>query len=1227
MMAPKDLFKVTLCAGLFYAGLASLIVSSNTELNARLLRVDELMERRTAGWLSLLPPPTAVPGDSISFPGCEGFGCRALTARSATRCDTLPMQILKVTTLAHTGKADSTDATHAGGWPWVLNQIRNDRMTYIVFTTGGTQLITSQPMVMQDKKCVYVAGQTAPGGGIRFLADSTGDEDSGIKGWEIGNGQDIVLRHVRISQRRCTKDTTGPDPECQANRYNLGIFTTGDDTTRNIVLDHLSLGPSYNHMVSSHATDVGANDTTRAGQITYQWLLFGPVYSLGSGICWRFQATNVDAAAGKASRNWWSSAHYNASINCGWRQPNAGLGPVVVQNDLVHNHNSGTARIRGDSMAPTGQDSARLEILRRYHTGIALSNLDNFFNCWSEDVGANSWWGYYHAVLYRNYMQSQFDSLDNIFPWTEKKGVATQCAQSTGIIDTTWSASIYASIDSPKYKPPMWLAANVDDSLGVATTQTVSDSRLGDYQGVDSTGTWFYRRDALDSLNIQRIIDRYTGSNPSHEIIWFGGTGFPTLAAGSPYSDTDGDAMPDAFEDLYAVLDKNNGADKDNDPDGDGFENLAEWVNGTDPTVYNNADGSEEAADQTSSDIPSFPGCYGFGCDALTGRSANRCDTLPIQIVRVTNTDSANTSSGSLKWALEQTHNDSMTYVIFETGGKFQGAGSSSVSRVAETKNKKCLYVAGQTAPGGGFQISNAENVNGSVAVIDGSEDIVYRYLYIRQPECGNDTTPSGDCSEQDNLQILAKQKRSRHLVLDHLSLNYTNDEILAFSPATGGVSIDTMGDFTFQWILIGPTLSGHPTCWNGSGSNEDSVDAWDWVSWHYSGSSTCGYRQPRTKQPVVVQNDVIYDWASRTAQLSGDSLAGVTQQGVLDDSARLEILRRYMKPGSGDNDNMFTCWSEDSGTKPNAWWGYYHAVLLRNYIEGIKDTTDSELDYSWKKGGSTTKCAENTGIIDTVFSASIYASADSPKFVPPMWSAVATYDSLIGSSVSDSRLGNYRGLNCDGTWNYRRDGLDSALIQNIISDADPVIPDDHKTFYPPDGWDVPAAGTACTDTDGDGMPNEFEDAYSSYLNKNDATDDDEDPDSDGWYNLQEYLNGSNPTVFTNPDGSEAGAGGAGDTFGDGRNVYLEAPIQIVDTTRAGGVIDTSYVPDTSDITLNSILYTFLYNADTTLMLVLTYANVSGLTPMDSAAAIDSTGNWGYSPADTVRTMSVPGEP
>jgi hypothetical protein len=54
--------------------------------------------------------------------------------------------------------------------------------------------------------------------------------------------------------------------------------------------------------------------------------------------------------------------------------------------------------------------------------------------------------------------------------------------------------------------------------------------------------------------------------------------GWPELAAGTPWKDSDGDGMPDDWE-RRQRLDPRSAADGNADRDGDGFTELEEWLN------------------------------------------------------------------------------------------------------------------------------------------------------------------------------------------------------------------------------------------------------------------------------------------------------------------------------------------------------------------------------------------------------------------------------------------------------------------------------------------------------------------------------------------------------------------------------------------------------------------------------------------------------------------------
>jgi hypothetical protein len=58
--------------------------------------------------------------------------------------------------------------------------------------------------------------------------------------------------------------------------------------------------------------------------------------------------------------------------------------------------------------------------------------------------------------------------------------------------------------------------------------------------------------------------------------------GWPELERGTPASDDDFDGMPDTWESACG-LDPGDAADNNGDSDGDGYTNIEEYLNGTNP--------------------------------------------------------------------------------------------------------------------------------------------------------------------------------------------------------------------------------------------------------------------------------------------------------------------------------------------------------------------------------------------------------------------------------------------------------------------------------------------------------------------------------------------------------------------------------------------------------------------------------------------------------------------
>ena len=91
------------------------------------------------------------------------------------------------------------------------------------------------------------------------------------------------------------------------------------------------------------------------------------------------------------------------------------------------------------------------------------------------------------------------------------------------------------------------------------------------------------------------------------------------------------------------------------------------------------------------------------------------------------------------------------------------------------------------------------------------------------------------------------------------------------------------------------------------------------------------------------------------------------------------------------------------------------------------------------------------------------------------------------------------------------RDKADTRIISDIKSGGGRIIDSQDEVG----GWPVLREATVPRDTDKDGMPDRWERTFG--LDPNDYSDNSLDADSDGYTNIEEFLNSTDPNVITDP--------------------------------------------------------------------------------------------------------------
>ena len=468
------------------------------------------------------------------------------------------------------------------------------------------------------------------------------------------------------------------------------------------------------------------------------------------------------------------------------------------------------------------------------------------------------------------------------------------------------------------------------------------------------------------------------------------------------------------------------------------------------------ASGSHDNPFMAQGDIPAFPGAEGYGALA-----ASTCDRTNVQILRVTNTN--DTGAGSLRAELSKADPSRLTIVMFSVGGAISGG-----SHVLKPQHN-CLYIAGQTAPGGGVQIHNPNGAGTWSLDRTGPSDIVVRYVRFRSSK--------GVGGQQDVVSINGGER----IIFDHASAQFGNDEVFEIYPVNhNGQDVRYV---TMQNSLFAAGLNPHSTGALIDGASDRKNED---ISLHHNFFSDNSHRNPNISdlvQRIQVINNVTYNYKGQPAETGGSMPTA-------------DFIGNYWKVGPWSR-QWAPCMHLTYGKLINTGVLYAEGNLHTHLLPNPSGDQNQLFIFS---GSNSDAYPNYQPIPKATFRSTPSAN---PKIPVTVQTAQAAYTSVLASVGASQRI------DCKGDWVSNRDKLDSLFVNSAQNDTGSGSDADHDD--PSDFGGIPnlATGQGCADGDNDGMPDAFEQRYG--LNLNDASDASKDDDGDGYVNVEEYVNGTQP--------------------------------------------------------------------------------------------------------------------
>lgn len=455
--------------------------------------------------------------------------------------------------------------------------------------------------------------------------------------------------------------------------------------------------------------------------------------------------------------------------------------------------------------------------------------------------------------------------------------------------------------------------------------------------------------------------------------------------------------------------------------------------------------------------IPAFPGAWGGGMFTTGGRGG--------EVIAVTNLN--DNGPGSLRAALEA---EGPRIVVFRVAGTIKITDDLNI-------NHPNITIAGQSAPGDGICIAGTLNIN--------THNVIVRHIRVRR---GVPVGGQGDDNIGGNPE--------HHIIIDHCSTSWGMDENISLyrhmRPSLDGSTRikDPVENITIQWTISSEALDARGHAFGGTWGGNPST-------FHHNLFASNTARNPSIGMSGAFdfRNNVVFNWGHRS--IDGG-----------DETSRINLINNYFKPGPATNDDIrdyFARIEQRHMYSPGSAWadgGWYPEASDRpgkwyvagNIMHGNEEvTTNNWAGMRSSEPNTTSKTEiEKLARVNTPFEG---------WPVAPHQTAENAFTSVLDKA---------------GATLPKRDAVDIRVTEMVRSGKTMTktgILDDISEVggYPQLTYDP---NKVPVDSDEDGMSDEWEIKYG--LDAKNIEDGALDSDNDGYTNIEEFLNGTDPTENVN---------------------------------------------------------------------------------------------------------------